>query len=125
MMKRLIFIALEEKVIQDTSQIIKWDGHEWPVKSWNQEQTLKTAMEYSCVWVYVGFAEKIGIDKYYQFVDAFNYSNKTWQPVFFRAELQDEGLWKTEFCPVRNNEKYPARTESDRVESGRELSLNN
>jgi beta-lactamase class D len=63
-------IALEEGVISDTNQILKWDGHEWPNQSWNQNQTLKTAMKYSCVWVYTGFAEHIGIDKYYNLIMA-------------------------------------------------------
>jgi beta-lactamase class D len=69
-------IALEEKVITDTNEIIKWDGHEWPHKVWNQDQTLRTSIKYSCIWVYFGFAEKIGIDKYYDYVNKFDYGNK-------------------------------------------------
>jgi beta-lactamase class D len=69
-------IALEEKVINDTNEIIKWNGHEWPHKVWNQDQTLITSMKYSCIWVYFGFAEKIGIDKYYDYVNKFDYGNK-------------------------------------------------
>jgi beta-lactamase class D len=69
-------IALEEEIIQDTCQVIPWNGRQWPNKFWNQDQTLKTAIRYSCVWVYVSFAEQIGIDKYYRYVDAFNYGNK-------------------------------------------------
>jgi beta-lactamase class D len=69
-------IALEEGVIKDTTQIIKWDGHKWPVKTWNQDQTLKSAMKYSCVWVFTGFAGKIGIDTYYRYVNLFDYGNK-------------------------------------------------
>jgi len=69
-------IALEEGVIRDTSEIIKWDGQEWPNPLWNQDQTLKTAMNYSCIWVYIGFAEQIGIDKYCNYVKSFDYGNK-------------------------------------------------
>ncbi|HAH23133.1 MAG TPA: class D beta-lactamase [Prolixibacteraceae bacterium] len=69
-------IALEEGVIKDTTQIVKWDGHEWPNKPWNQDQTLKTAIKNSCVWVYVKFAEQIGLGKYYKYVKSFNYGNK-------------------------------------------------
>jgi beta-lactamase class D len=69
-------IALEEGIIRDTLQIIKWDGHEWPNKTWNQDQTLKTAMKYSCVWVYIGFAEQIGINKYQNYINSFDYGNK-------------------------------------------------
>jgi len=66
-------IALEEGVIKDTNQVIKWDGHEWPNKPWNQDLTLKTAMKYSCIWVYIGFAEQIGVKKYQDYVDSFDY----------------------------------------------------
>ena len=69
-------IALEEGVISDTNQIIKWDGHEWPNKPWNQDQTLKTAVKYSCIWVFIGFAEKIGIEKYQNYINALDYGNK-------------------------------------------------
>ena len=69
-------IALEEGVIKVTNQIIKWDGHEWPNKPWNQDQTLKTAMKYSCVWVYVGFAQQIALSKYQEYINSFNYGNK-------------------------------------------------
>jgi len=69
-------IALEEGVIEDTNQIIKWDGHEWPNKNWNQNHTLKTAIKYSCVWAYEGFAEQIGIEKYMKYMNEFNYGNK-------------------------------------------------
>jgi beta-lactamase class D len=68
-------IALEEKVISDINEVIKWDGHEWPHEIWNRDQTLKTAIKYSCIWVYIGFAEHIGINTYYDYVKAFNYGN--------------------------------------------------
>lgn len=69
-------IAIEEGIIKDTSQIIKWDGHDWSNKYWNRDQTLRTAVKYSCVWVYSGFANKIGIDKYQYYVGSFDYGNK-------------------------------------------------
>lgn len=69
-------IALEEGVVKDTSQLIRWDGTQWPVKSWNKNQTLKTAIKNSVVWVFTGFADQIGIEKYYQYVRLFEYGNK-------------------------------------------------
>jgi beta-lactamase class D len=68
-------IALEEGVVKDTNQVFKWDGHEWPNKPWNQDQTLRTAIKNSCVWVFTGFAEKIGIKKYQDYIDSFSYGN--------------------------------------------------
>jgi beta-lactamase class D len=69
-------IALEEGIVKDTNEVIKWDGHEWPINNWNQDQTLKTALKYSCVWAYVGFAEQIGITTYAEYLNNFNYGNK-------------------------------------------------
>ncbi len=69
-------ISLEEGVVKDTNQIFKWDGHEWPNTYWNQDQTLKSAVKYSCIWVYFGFAEQIGIKKYHEYVNSFDYGNK-------------------------------------------------
>jgi beta-lactamase class D len=69
-------IFLEEGVIKDTSQLIKWDGHQWPNENWNQDQTLRTAIKYSCVWVYTSLAEKIGIEKYNRYIRSFDYGNK-------------------------------------------------
>jgi len=69
-------IALEEGVIKDTNQIIKWDGHEWPNKPWNQDQTLKTSMKFSCIWAYIGIAEQAGIKKYQDYVNSFDCGNK-------------------------------------------------
>jgi beta-lactamase class D len=69
-------IALEEGVIKDTTQIITWDGHVWPNAAWNQDQTLKTAVKYSCIWVYFKVAELVGIEKYQAYIDGFNYGNK-------------------------------------------------
>ena len=69
-------IALEEGVVHDTNQVFKWDGKKWSNKLWNQDQTLKSAMKYSCIWVYFDFAKQIGIDKYYEYVKLFNYGNE-------------------------------------------------
>lgn len=69
-------IALEEGIIRDSNQVITWDRHEWPNKLWNQDQTLKTAIKYSCVWVYTGFAAQIGINTYRKYVNSFDYGNK-------------------------------------------------
>jgi beta-lactamase class D len=69
-------IALEEKVIADTGQIFRWDGKEWPNESWNRDQTLRSAVRHSCIWVFFLIAEKVGIEKYYRYINAFNYGNR-------------------------------------------------
>ena len=69
-------IALEEGLLADENQVIKWDGQKWPVEAWNSDQTLRTAMKYSCIWVYIGFAEQLGIEKYRDYLYSFDYGNK-------------------------------------------------
>ncbi|MBN2213502.1 MAG: class D beta-lactamase [Bacteroidales bacterium] len=69
-------IALEEKVITDTGQVIEWDGREWPHESWNQDQTLRSAIKYSCVWVFFRIADKVGIEKYHRYFNSFGYGNR-------------------------------------------------
>ena len=68
-------IALEEGIVKDTSQVFKWDGKEWQNPHWNRDQNLRSSMKYSCVWVYVGFAKQIGIEKYRKYLNQFGYGN--------------------------------------------------
>lgn len=99
-------IVLEEGIVQDTGQVIPWDGHEWPVVSWNQDQTLKTAIKYSCVWAFTGFAEKINIERYYSYVNAFDYGNRNlsgpptrfWLVGQFRISANGQVAFLRKFC---------------------------
>lgn len=68
-------IILEEGLIKDISEVIKWDGVERAFPSWNQDQTLKTAFQFSCVWCYQQYAKMIGDDTYHSYLRKFNYGN--------------------------------------------------
>ncbi len=68
-------IILEEGLIKDSSEVIKWDGKERAYASWNKDQTLKTAFQYSCVWCYQRYAIKVDDKKYSQYLAKFNYGN--------------------------------------------------
>ena len=69
-------IALEEGVIKDQFEIIKWDGVDRKYAAWNADQTLASAFARSCVWCYQRFANEIGDLRYKQYLDAFDYANK-------------------------------------------------
>lgn len=69
-------IALEEGVVKDTNQVIKWNGFQWDYEPWNKDQTLSSSIKYSCIWVYIGFAEQLGIETYYKYVKEFKYGNQ-------------------------------------------------
>ncbi len=43
-------IALEEKVIKNENEIIKWDGKVRSYSSWNKDQTLQSALSVSHVY---------------------------------------------------------------------------
>ncbi|MCW8839331.1 MAG: class D beta-lactamase [Thiovulaceae bacterium] len=69
-------IALEEKVIKDEHEIIKWDGKVRSYAPWNKDQTLQSAISVSCIWCYQKFAEKIGNKKYLTYLNNINYGNQ-------------------------------------------------
>ena len=41
-------------------QVIRWDGVKRDFDGWNQDQTLRSSMRHSTVWVYQRFAREIG-----------------------------------------------------------------
>lgn len=69
-------IALEEGVIKDDKEIIKWDGKDKGMEPWNKDQTLATAFAVSCVWCYQEFAKKIGNETYLKYLSAMAYGNE-------------------------------------------------
>lgn len=69
-------IALEEGVIKDQFETIKWDGVKRQYEPWNEDQTLATAFSRSCVWCYQRFSIKIGDTKYKQYLGDFDYGNR-------------------------------------------------
>lgn len=69
-------IALEEGVLKDQHEIIKWDGEKRDLDDWNKDQNMKSAFKSSCVWFYQELAKKIGKEKYLQHFDRLNYGNR-------------------------------------------------
>jgi beta-lactamase class D len=69
-------IALEEGVLRDENQVIRWDGTPQPVESWNQDQTLSTAIQYSCVWFFSELTTRIDPLTYQDYLRKFDYGNQ-------------------------------------------------
>ena len=61
-------IALQEGVVADKNSRFIWDGQTRSIASWNQDQTLENAFQRSCVWCYQQLAEKIGAQKYREYL---------------------------------------------------------
>jgi len=68
-------IALQEQVIKDEYETIKWDGVVRAYKPWNENQNLQTAIAVSCVWCYEKFAQKIGKENYLEYLQKIDYGN--------------------------------------------------
>ncbi len=66
-------IALEEGIVSDPNDIIKWNGKHYDIPEWNRDQTLESAFKVSCVWCYQQFAQGIGADKYREYIKKLNY----------------------------------------------------
>lgn len=73
-------IALEEKVIQDENEVLKWNGVKRSlfgkeIPQWYKDTDLKTAYENSTIWFYVRMAERIGRNKYFEYLKESKYGN--------------------------------------------------
>jgi beta-lactamase class D len=69
-------IGLETGVIPDADYVIKWDGTQYDIPAWNQDHTLRTAIQNSVVWYYQELARRVGKERMQEYVDAANYGNK-------------------------------------------------
>ncbi len=69
-------IALQESSIESINDTIKWDGINRSFKSWNKDQTMKSALPISCVWFYQELARRTGQEKMQEWIDKTNYGNK-------------------------------------------------
>jgi beta-lactamase class D len=68
--------ALECGVLQDENTVIKWDGKKRDRETWNQDQTLATAVKYSAVWYFQEVAGRIGEERMRDFLAKIGYGNQ-------------------------------------------------
>lgn len=70
-------IALETGVVADPDKdVFKWDGVKRFIPEWNRDQTLRSAIAVSAVWVYQEIARRIGEERMQHYVDALEYGNR-------------------------------------------------
>ena len=55
--------ALQHGAVRDEFQVFQWDGVQRTFSGHNQDQDLRSAMRFSALWVYQGFAKQIGEDQ--------------------------------------------------------------
>ena len=75
-------IALEIGIADGPNFALPWDSERnppreyWP-RSWRKDQTLKSALQNSVVWFYQELARRIGEPRMQNYLDRFDYGNRT------------------------------------------------
>lgn len=67
--------ALDAGVVADEFEVIKWDGEERRIAAWNADQTLRSSIRNSTVWVYERYAEQIGFEREKSYMQSIDYGN--------------------------------------------------
>jgi beta-lactamase class D len=62
--------------VKDENQSFKWDGQKRWVEAWNRDQTFRSALKYSVVWVYQEIARQVGEPREADYLKKFNYGNE-------------------------------------------------
>ena len=68
-------IGLETGILQDENSPMKWDGVKRDMAAWNQDHTLRSAFQASCVPCYRELARKIGLERMTAFVQKAHYGH--------------------------------------------------
>jgi beta-lactamase class D len=82
--------ALDAGLLRDEFQRISWDGVQRSIPAWNQDQTLRSAVRHSTVWVYERFARELGEAKEADYLRRAGYGNAQVggpQPFWIDGEL--------------------------------------
>jgi beta-lactamase class D len=70
-------IALDGGALADDKEIIKWDGNDKGLETWNRDHALETAFKSSCIWFYQELARRIGTAKYAAHLERAGYGTAT------------------------------------------------
>ncbi len=71
----LSLMAFDQKIINNDT-VFKWDGKSRWLKNWNQDQTPRSWMQYSVVWVSQLLTPQLGISTIKDYLQKFNYGNQ-------------------------------------------------
>lgn len=108
-------IALEESVIANEKEIIKWDGEDKGWSPWNKDQSLETAFPLSCVWFYQELAKRVGNSKYLTHLDKLHYGNKITGPdvtkFWLEGDLKISAREQIDFLKKLYKDQLPYKNE--------------
>ena len=69
-------IALQRGLADVDDTRFRWDGTDRGVSAWNQDHTLRSAFQVSCVWCFQQIARRVGRDAYLQDFQSIDYGNR-------------------------------------------------
>ena len=68
--------GLEEGVISSENTFIAWDGKNYPFDTWNNDQTLQSAMSNSVNWYFQSLNEQLGAPSVNKYIQQIKYGNE-------------------------------------------------
>lgn len=72
----LALMAFDLGILKDENTVIKWDGITRDLSEWNKDQTPKTWLQYSTVWVSQWITPQLGALKIQNYLNDFQYGNR-------------------------------------------------
>ena len=106
-------IALECKVVEDENEVIPWDSVARFVHSWNNDQTMRTAIRYSAVWFYQELARRIGPERMNEWLRKLNYGNEIAGPeidtFWLNGDLRITPIQQVDFLKRMISEDLPVK----------------
>lgn len=68
--------ALEEHIISENNNILKWNGVKYPFYQWNKNQNLYSAINYSVNWYFNEIDKLMGAEKLKNYFEIIEYGNE-------------------------------------------------
>lgn len=72
----IALMAFDQGILKDENMQVKWDGIDKGLANWNQDQTPKTWLQYSTVWVSQWIVPQIGMQTMQRYLADFKYGNQ-------------------------------------------------
>lgn len=110
--------ALDAGLLRDEFQTIPWDGVPRSNAAWNQDQTLRSAMRDSTVWVYEQVASKLGDARETAYLQRLGYDNATSvgnKPFWVAGELAISSLEQVAFLRRLYSDALPFKVVHQRI----------
>jgi beta-lactamase class D len=110
--------ALDAGILRDEFQVIPWDGVPRDNPAWDRDQTLRSAMRASTVWVYSRFAQQLGDARETAYMRQIGYGNASVrgeQPFWVEGELAISAHEQIAFLQRLYRNQLPFRVEHQRL----------